>query len=337
MQTRSILARRASAALALLALPWAAGCGGDSTLPQRSARGPAAVISNPADLESASCSPSLAWTRVSDGSSASASLVAGQKYRVRDITTCITNFRAQTGPVLIVSGGQQPTVQAKDASQTSATFIGEIGDATYPVSVTIAPANLFLTDHATVTAGSSTTLYFEAYEPTLQKIPSGDWPSQPVFTSDNPAIATVAAGGANGPGINVVVAGKSAGTTVIRTSFLGRNAVATITVNPAGPLAASVTLSVSRIVGSIGGTYQITATVKDAAGNFISKPVTWTSSNASVATVDQTGKITAKAAGTAVIRASVDGVSAEATIDVYQYACRDCSGPLIPPDPGLTY
>jgi hypothetical protein len=333
MQNRSILVRHAAAALALLALPWAAACGGDTTLP-RSARGPAAIIVNPAELESAQCQPSVQWTRVVDGSSASSSIIAGQKYTVRDINACTLSFSSGSS-VLLVSGN---TVQAKDASQTSATLIGNLtGGGSYSITVAIGRANLFITDRGTVTVGGTTSLYFEAYEPTGQKIRSIDWPSQPQFTSDNATIATAGPGGTNGNGINVVVAGKGVGATVIRSGFLGGSAASVITVNPSGPLAATVTISATRIVGSIGGTYQLNANVQDAAGNYIVKTVTWTSSNTSVATVDQTGKVTAKAAGSAVIRASVDGVFDEAPIDVYLYPCRDCSGPLIPPDPGLVY
>lgn len=61
----------------------------------------------------------------------------------------------------------------------------------------------------------------------------------------------------------------------------------------------NVTLSSTSISLVMGGTQQLTATVVPA--NATNKTVSWASSNTSVATVDATGKVTAKAAGSATI------------------------------------
>mgnify|MGYP006070223709 CR=1 FL=1 len=61
----------------------------------------------------------------------------------------------------------------------------------------------------------------------------------------------------------------------------------------------SVELNKSSIKLKVGQSYKLTATVKPA--DAADKALTWSTSNSKVATVDSTGKISAKAAGTAVI------------------------------------
>ncbi|MCR4341487.1 MAG: Ig-like domain-containing protein, partial [Gemmatimonadaceae bacterium] len=73
----------------------------------------------------------------------------------------------------------------------------------------------------------------------------------------------------------------------------------------------------------VGATAQVTATPRDASGNAVSAPVTWTSSNQGVATVASTGEttatVTARGIGTATIRAAVSStVFAEVTVTVQQ-------------------
>lgn len=69
---------------------------------------------------------------------------------------------------------------------------------------------------------------------------------------------------------------------------------------------------------SIGETVQLSAVVKDANGQEIAKAVTWSSSAATIASVDAAGLATAVANGQATITASVDGVTASITLDVAQ-------------------
>jgi hypothetical protein len=64
------------------------------------------------------------------------------------------------------------------------------------------------------------------------------------------------------------------------------------------------------------GTQQFTATLRNAAGATISGPVTWSSSNAGVATVSSSGLVTGVAEGSAVITATSQGVSGSASISV---------------------
>jgi len=79
----------------------------------------------------------------------------------------------------------------------------------------------------------------------------------------------------------------------------------------------SVVISPDTATLVIGGTIQLSATVKDSTGNVITfKPVSWSSQDTSIATVDGTGKVTAVATGSVGIVAQRDGKADTATIRV---------------------
>jgi len=68
---------------------------------------------------------------------------------------------------------------------------------------------------------------------------------------------------------------------------------------------------------SVGSTLQLTATAKNADGGTVSgKTFTWTSGQASVATVDNTGLVAGLVAGITTITAKVDGVPGGRVITV---------------------
>ena len=81
---------------------------------------------------------------------------------------------------------------------------------------------------------------------------------------------------------------------------------------------ASVDVSPATASISTGTTLQLTATPKDAAGNpLIGRTVTWTTSNATIATVDVNGLVTGKVAGAPVtITATSEGKSGTSTVTV---------------------
>ena len=104
-----------------------------------------------------------------------------------------------------------------------------------------------------------------------------------------------------------------------------------------GPAAASVEVSaVLQLLRSIGERTTVTAQVRDAAGATISKPVTWTSSDAGVATVSGGGTVTATGNGEADIVARVDQVADTVRITVAQVAATlSLSGPDTLFNPGV--
>jgi murein DD-endopeptidase MepM/ murein hydrolase activator NlpD len=77
---------------------------------------------------------------------------------------------------------------------------------------------------------------------------------------------------------------------------------------------ATVTVSPDTATLTVGGTLQLTATAKDASGNALGgKSFVWTSSSAA-ASVSSAGLVTASAAGSATVTASVDGKSGAAQL-----------------------
>jgi hypothetical protein len=105
----------------------------------------------------------------------------------------------------------------------------------------------------------------------------------------------------------------AAGTLSVQFSATGDEVTSrgyTVAVEPA-----SVTLD------AINATAQLKATVKDAAGTTVDTArVTWSSTRTAIATVDDTGKLTAKSVGTALIIATAAGVSDTAHVTVRQVA-----------------
>ncbi|WEK53580.1 MAG: glycosyl hydrolase 53 family protein [Candidatus Cohnella colombiensis] len=129
------------------------------------------------------------------------------------------------------------------------------------------------------------------------------------WTSSDSNVAAVSATG--------LVTAKLAGTTVITASTSnGKTASATIGVTGATIAVTGVSLNSQTLNLTAGTTGQLIATVTPAEAT--TKTVSWSSSNAGVAAVDSTGKVSGLAAGTAVITATTTdgGKTAEATVTV---------------------
>ncbi len=126
-------------------------------------------------------------------------------------------------------------------------------------------------------------------------------------SSDN-AVATVDNTG--------LVSGLSGGTVTITAMSEGVSGTATVTVND--PVA-TVTVAPTTADLQVAETVQITATPTGATGNDLSGTgltELWATDDAAVATVDQTGLVTAVGPGTADISVTIDGIVATATITV---------------------
>ncbi len=94
-----------------------------------------------------------------------------------------------------------------------------------------------------------------------------------------------------------------------------------------GPAAvASVQLSATSSTLTIGQTTTLTATALDASGNSITgESVTWSTSSAAIATVNG-GLVTAVAAGTATITATIGAKSSQAIVTVTSPVATSCTG-----------
>lgn len=126
------------------------------------------------------------------------------------------------------------------------------------------------------------------------------------WSSTNPAVATVSTGG--------LVVGITPGTATVRATIEGITASAVITVSlvPVG----TVTISVPSTTFSVGSSLQATVSVRDQNNDVVSRPVTYSSTNNTVASVNQSGVITAVAAGSATISATSEGQSGSVALTV---------------------
>lgn len=121
-----------------------------------------------------------------------------------------------------------------------------------------------------------------------------------VWTSSANTIATVSGTG--------VVTGVSAGTAVITATVGGVSGSATITVTAAPGSLASMAVAIIDATIELAQTTQATASGRDPSGAPVAlgtRPVTWTSSSTTVATVSASGVVTGVGIGTANITASV--------------------------------
>ena len=129
-----------------------------------------------------------------------------------------------------------------------------------------------------------------------------------VYGSSDPTIATI-------DGSTGVATGVAPGTVTIGAISEGKNATASLTVNPA-PVA-SVTVSPPSQTIVDGNSATFTAVLMDVHGNTLTgRVVTWGSSDATIATVDNLGNATSAGPGTATITATSEGQSGSGTLQV---------------------
>ncbi|MDB4879051.1 MAG: hypothetical protein JWL60_497 [Gemmatimonadetes bacterium] len=133
------------------------------------------------------------------------------------------------------------------------------------------------------------------------------------WTTSSATVATVTGG---------MVTATGAGTATITATADGKVGTATVTVPTAVGSVAVTPVTAALLVG---GTQQLAASLKDAAGTVLTgRAVTWSTSAASVATVNATtGLVTAVAAGTATITATSETRTGAATITVTAASASD--------------
>ena len=140
-----------------------------------------------------------------------------------------------------------------------------------------------------------------------QCVPSDPYTSalaEVAFASSDTSVATVDEEG-NVRGIRYGTA------TITARSADGKQAVCTVTVER--PKVTDVRLNKTKATLNAGATLQLAGTVLPASAE---EEITWSSSNASVASVSASGKVTAKKGGTAEIRAKAGSVTAKCTVTV---------------------
>ncbi len=138
-----------------------------------------------------------------------------------------------------------------------------------------------------------------------------DVSSQVLWTSTSTAVATI-----NAAGLATTV---GTGTTTIRATLSGLVGSASLTVQAAsGPTLTSIALSPSSSTIQEGEAWQFTAngSYSDGTSQNISGQVAWLSTSNAVATISESGLATATGAGTTTIKASLGGVTGNATLTV---------------------
>ena len=127
----------------------------------------------------------------------------------------------------------------------------------------------------------------------------------------------------------VTASGNGTATVTVRSGSVSGSATVTVEQAPA-----SVKLSQDEVLlTALGAQTQLEASVLDANDNAMSAELAWESSDPAVASVDEAGKITAKANGTATVTAAVGSVSGSIIVAVRQTVA---SIVLVPEDITLT-
>ncbi|HEY8311329.1 MAG TPA: Ig-like domain-containing protein [Gemmatimonadaceae bacterium] len=174
---------------------------------------------------------------------------------------------------------------------------------TSPTTGTAASAIVITPNAPALSIGAQLALQAEVRDATGQVV-SG---ASIFWSSSDTTIVAVSSSG--------VVTARGLGSAQIAASSGGQSAVVPVSVVPVA--VASVALLPSTATVIVGGSVSLQAVAYDASGNTLSgRSVVWASSASQVATVDQSGKVTGVAAGTATISGTSEGKTATAAITV---------------------
>ena len=212
-------------------------------------------------------------------------------------------FASENNAVATVNANGLVTGVAPGVARITATSEGKVGSATitvtpFPVaSVAVGPATVALPIGGTV-------------QLTAQPLSStgGALAGRTVlWTSGAPGVASVTQTG--------LVTGIAPGVALIVAIVDGASGTSTVTVS--APSVASVTVTANPQSISIGATSQLTATLRDAAGNTIlNRFVSWTSSDESIAFVNSNGLVVGIGAGNVIITATAEGIRGTTIVGV---------------------
>jgi hypothetical protein len=233
----------------------------------------------------------------------------------------VENTPGVAGTGIVTAGTTTGTVfiQAIATDQTS-TVVGSTMLTVYPVplaSLTFNPASdLNLIIPLTTSNGTTTVPATHHYDVTgiySGETATHDWTSSAIWSSSNPAVATINANG--------LVAAVAPGTTTITATDpitgVAATPAATLTVTALSSLAIT---PVNPSIAANGATQQfaVTGTYFDGTTHDWTKSVIWSSSNSAAATIDANGLATSVAPGTTTITATdpITGIAGSTTLTV---------------------
>lgn len=208
------------------------------------------------------------------------------------------SYTSSNPAVLVVDeDGNMVAVSAGTAEVALSSKDGKI-TASKTIEVVVTPTDITTTDTLTLTAGEAATLETAVAPADATHVVIS-------YTSSDNSVATVSDTGE----VKAVGAGEADITAAVQDTEI--SAVCKITVLPK---IESVDLNYTELALRVGGTAQLTYNVQPE--DAVVETATYTSSDESVATVDEEGAVTAVADGTATITVDVDGVTAECEVTV---------------------
>jgi uncharacterized protein YjdB len=268
------------------------GGGGDPTEPPPTPPRPAAVASVTVTVDPGTIPAGARATATATVRDASGATLSGRTVTWSSGTPTVATVDA-SGTITGVAGGTATIV---------ATVEGQSGSATITVlapvaSVAVTPVTVGLVVGAT-----------QQLTAVARDAAGGALSGRTVtWSSAAPGVATVSATG--------VVTAVAPGTAAVTATVEGRSGTVTVTVTPIPVATVSVTPSAPTLF--VGGTQQLTAVPRDAAGTALAgRSVSWSSATPAVATVSTSGMVTGVSAGTAVLTATVEGISGSVTVTV---------------------
>ena len=215
----------------------------------------------------------------------------------KDVTWSSSNMLAANvinGAITAVSPGQATITATTVSGNRSASCVVTVIPAAYPNPVT----------GVTLTPAALTIFHGDTYALTATVSPGNATNSAVTWSSSNFAVASVSNG-------NIKAAAPGQATITVTTADGGKTAVCAVTVNPVRVTGISLK---PKILLGVGSGALITPILEPA--NATDKTVTWTSNNATVASVSDDGFVECLAKGSAIITARAQDGGFEASAEL---------------------
>ena len=221
----------------------------------------------------------------------------------KSLSNRVVSWTTNNSAIATINNTGVVTGVAPGVATITATSEGHTGTAA--VTVTVNPVATVSVSPALVTLGVGTDAPLSV---TLRDAGGAALTNRVItWSSSNLTVATVSSNG--------VVTALTPGNTIVSAASEGH--VGTASVSVLARLASSVTLTPSSTSITTGSSVQLISQITDPAGNLlIGRPISFTSDNNAVATVNATGLVTAIAPGSARITATSEGKVGTANIIV---------------------
>ena len=229
---------------------------------------------------------------------------------MQDVSTSVTWTSSSPGVATISTAGLASGVGAGNTTIT-ATLNSVMGTASLAVTVATPPQQVTLSSITVTPSGTSI-----AQGGTQQYTATGTYSdgstqnltSSVSWYSSSTSVATITSAG--------LASGTGGGMTQISASYSGKTGMTTLTVNPATLTSLTVTPATASVAAGTTQQYQAMGNFSDGSTQNLTTAVTWTSSNTSYATINQSGLASSSTPGTTTIKAQSGTVSGTATLTV---------------------